>query len=581
MMQNAYKNVQAAIGDAYNPTLKSLYALLTDILTSVEGFISKNPELVRGVTALVGTFLSLASALATVAAAVKAFKLLNLAALFTGPTGAILGTAAAVSALVGVSAAFTDAAENEAEEVRKLSEASRKQYSELQQAKQEYEEVCELYGETSAHAKTLSKKVNELNEAYESGKQTVSEYHEQFQQSIDGINDGLKSYREAYDEAGQYEDSTFALAERLRELAAQNEKTAETQEEMKIIISALNQAVPELALNYEDVASGAWDSVDAIEELIKARAAEKMYESAAEGATNALTAQIQAERELTAATENRSSAQERYNAALAAWNKYSEQFRVGSGLFGGSEASKFSSQYKELKAAEEALKSYKDEVASAKKTYDAAASEYRNYIGELAELTDAMDNSDEAEAAGKSTVQGYIDAANGMLSQVRTAYGNVSKVASAALSTTHITSTGASRGGKSGGFASGTKSAPPGVALVGEEGPELVYFHGGEQVFTAEETSAMLNGLSADIQAVSLSPLLMQALSAYSGSAINADTGSNAASAPVSVSVTFQIDGNVSPDIAERLYAYGDEFAESVRKVIEDVNADNARRVYR
>ncbi len=115
MMQNAYKNVQAAIGDAYNPTLKSLYALLTDILTSVEGFISKNPELVRGVTALTGTFLSLASALAVVAAAVKAFKLLNLAALFTGPTGAILGTVAAVSALVGGSAAFTGATENEAE----------------------------------------------------------------------------------------------------------------------------------------------------------------------------------------------------------------------------------------------------------------------------------------------------------------------------------------------------------------------------------------------------------------------------------------------------------------------------------
>lgn len=192
-----------------------------------------------------------------------------------------------------------------------------------------------------------------------------------------------------------------------------------------------------------------------------------------------------------------------------------------------------------------------------------------------------MDNSDEAEAAGKNTVQGYIDAANGMLSKVRTAYGNVSKAASAALSTTHITSTGTVYGGKSGGFASGTKSASPGVALVGEEGPELVYFHGGEQVFTAEETSAMLNGLSTDIQAVSLSPLLMRALSAYGGSAVSADTGSNAASAPVSVSVTFQIDGNVSPDIAERLYAYGDEFAERVRDVIEDINADNARRVYR
>lgn len=41
-------------------------------------------------------------------------------------------------------------------------------------------------------------------------------------------------------------------------------------------------------------------------------------------------------------------------------------------------------------------------------------------------------------------------------------------------------------------FAKGTKDAPKGVALVGEEGPELVTFGGGEQVWTARETASLL-----------------------------------------------------------------------------------------
>lgn len=41
------------------------------------------------------------------------------------------------------------------------------------------------------------------------------------------------------------------------------------------------------------------------------------------------------------------------------------------------------------------------------------------------------------------------------------------------------------------GFATGTKSAPPGMAWVGERGPELVSFSGGEQVFTASASRAL------------------------------------------------------------------------------------------
>lgn len=42
------------------------------------------------------------------------------------------------------------------------------------------------------------------------------------------------------------------------------------------------------------------------------------------------------------------------------------------------------------------------------------------------------------------------------------------------------------------GHADGTLSAAPGLALVGEEGPELVRFSGGEQVYTADETMSVI-----------------------------------------------------------------------------------------
>lgn len=43
-------------------------------------------------------------------------------------------------------------------------------------------------------------------------------------------------------------------------------------------------------------------------------------------------------------------------------------------------------------------------------------------------------------------------------------------------------------------FASGTNSAPPGLALVGERGPELMVMGGGEQVIPAGPTAALMNG---------------------------------------------------------------------------------------
>ena len=50
--------------------------------------------------------------------------------------------------------------------------------------------------------------------------------------------------------------------------------------------------------------------------------------------------------------------------------------------------------------------------------------------------------------------------------------------------------------GSMGFFASGTDSAPRGMAIVGEEGPELVQLGGGERIYPAGQTRAILNSAS-------------------------------------------------------------------------------------
>ena len=56
-----------------------------------------------------------------------------------------------------------------------------------------------------------------------------------------------------------------------------------------------------------------------------------------------------------------------------------------------------------------------------------------------------------------------------------------------------ITTTFKTIGSPVGKYASGTESAVPGLALVGEQGPELVAFGGGERVLTATQTAATMS----------------------------------------------------------------------------------------
>lgn len=129
----------------------------------------------------------------------------------------------------------------------------------------------------------------------------------------------------------------------------------------------------------------------------------------------------------------------------------------------------------------------------------------------------------------------------------------------------------------SNGYATGTEHASPGLHWVGENGPELLDFAGGEKVMSAEESAAFKN----NIQTVALlSPALM-AMATYGERAVQSMTLiDKPRSSPVSISVTFQIDGNASSDTVSQLESFGTEFAERVLEVLDEAGIDTLRRSY-
>jgi len=94
---------------------------------------------------------------------------------------------------------------------------------------------------------------------------------------------------------------------------------------------------------------------------------------------------------------------------------------------------------------------------------------------------DDMDMSNEAGAAAQATIDAYIANIRAGIAGARDAAESVANAVAGAL------------GGRTdvGGYATGTRSAPPGLAWVGEEGPELMAFSGGERVYPANESHRM------------------------------------------------------------------------------------------
>ena len=133
----------------------------------------------------------------------------------------------------------------------------------------------------------------------------------------------------------------------------------------------------------------------------------------------------------------------------------------------------------------------RDEAAGAVAEWQIDFNGKMDEIVEKAQKTvNEMNMSSEAEAAASATINAYADA---ILAQGARAIANAKSIAAqvhAALSSTGTPPVV----GKytTGGYAEGTDYATPGAHLVGENGPEIVEFRGGEKVYNNEETECIM-----------------------------------------------------------------------------------------
>lgn len=705
MMQNAYKNLKVAIGDAYTPALREAYSVGTDVLNGVAQFIKQNPALVNAITAFAGVLGAVTIALTAYTAIMKiaqaataAFATVSSVAL--GPIFAVTAAVAAVTAAV---AALATAAANDAvPSVDELTQAAQGMRDAMDEAGETFENtaaqtaatadvadqyiakleemgdytqlsneeqeqyrntlslLCQLIPELSdlidiqngtvqggtaalrantqawrenAEAQAYQEYMNELAEQYndvlvEQAKNSVeltkaqlridaaekkradamARMDELYQDSIDNNTALSQEYRDLQSAVYGYNDEINQAEREIKNLNTAMEKDAEAVADAKQEMELANEAIDLMAAANAanaDVTSEAAAQMQELQPTIsdvqeKIAALAESYSEAYSAAYESISGQYQLWDEaaevvatsagsINSALESQITYWQDYNANLQSLTDRSADieglsdmiasFADGSsdsvnaiaGMAGATDE-QLEAMVSNWQTLQQEQKNAAGSVADLKTDFTATMDELRTA---LAEDIEAMDLGDEAKESAQATIQGFIDGAVGMLPQVTAAYSRTAAAARAALSTS-----GTGTAGSIPGYAVGTQSAAPGFALVGENGPELVYFNGGEQVMTAEETAAMRDSM--ENQAITFAPQLLEALHAIQGGgAISAEPGAGSGAGVVELQVVFQIQGNATPETVEAMREYGDEFAERVLEVMEEAGIDTARRAYK
>jgi TP901 family phage tail tape measure protein len=412
----------------------------------------------------------------------------------------------------------------------------------------------------------LQNSIYDTNNEIWAAEKSIKNYNKAMEEDADAVSD-------AEAEIALAEEAVKNLTASMNEGTGASEEAAAQVSEFQAAISGVQEKINALVESYNEAYSAAYESISGQYQLWDEAA--KVVATSAGSINSALESQIAYWQDYNANLQSltdRSTDIEGLSDMIASFaDGSSDSVNAIAGMAGATDE-QLATMVANWKTLQQEQQNAAGSVADLKTDFTATMDELQTA---LAEDIEAMDLGDEAKASAQATIQGFIDGAVGMLPQVTAAYNRVAAAARAALS-----ASGTGTAGSIPGYAVGTQSAAPGFALVGENGPELVYFNGGEQVMTAEETAAMRESM--EIQAITFAPQLLEALHAIHGDgALSAEPGAGSGAGSVELQIVFQINGGASPETVEALREYGDEFAERVLEVMEEAGIDTARRAYK
>lgn len=412
----------------------------------------------------------------------------------------------------------------------------------------------------------LQNSIYDTNNEIWAAEKSIKNYNKAMEEDADAVSD-------AEAEIALAEEAVKNLTASMNEGTGASEEAAAQASEFQAAISGVQEKINALVESYNEAYSAAYESISGQYQLWDETA--KVVATSAGSINSALESQITYWQDYNANLQSltdRSADIEGLSDMIASFaDGSSDSVNAIAGMAGATDE-QLATMVANWKTLQQEQQNAAGSVADLKTDFTATMDELQTA---LAEDIEAMDLGDEAKASAQATIQGFIDGAVGMLPQVTAAYNRVAAAARAALS-----ASGTGTAGSIPGYAVGTQSAAPGFALVGENGPELVYFNGGEQVMTAEETAAMRESM--EIQAITFAPQLLEALHAIHGDgALSAEPGAGSGAGSVELQIVFQINGGASPETVEALREYGDEFTERVLEVMEEAGIDTARRAYK
>lgn len=271
-MENAFNNLKISVGDVLNPALTQVYEGFTNVFAGMSDFVDEHPAVVAAISAIAVGVGGFTGALAAYNLATTAAKFVTEAFTATLAANPYVLAAAGIVAVTAAAVTLTGVLIAQSDEYEGMTATCRDQYDELQRLNDQYNAACEQYGENSDAANSLRYQLDQLNDEFETNRQTVKEFVAECDGLVESHNKVMDAYNSSTSSIKDQELGTLALTQRLGELASQNTQTTASYTEMKAIIDQLNADVPGLGLTYDGVTESVDATVEAIKKAAKAQA---------------------------------------------------------------------------------------------------------------------------------------------------------------------------------------------------------------------------------------------------------------------------------------------------------------------
>ena len=271
-MENSFNNLKISVGDVLNPALTQVYEGFTSVFAGMSDFVDEHPAVVAAISAIAVGVGGFTGALAAYNLATTAAKFVTEAFTATLAANPYVLAAAGIVAVTAAAVTLTGVLITQSDEYEGMTATCRDQYDELQRLNDQYNAACEQYGENSDAANSLRYQLDQLNDEFETNRQTVKEFVAECDGLVESHNKVMDAYNSSTSSIKDQELGTLALTKRLGELASQNTQTTASYTEMKAIIDQLNADVPGLGLTYDGVTESVDATVEAIKKAAKAQA---------------------------------------------------------------------------------------------------------------------------------------------------------------------------------------------------------------------------------------------------------------------------------------------------------------------